>query len=83
MQKTHELKILPHYYISVMCGAKPFEIRKFDRPFEVGDFIKFIVVNDSGSSFRTENIYKITYVLSNCSEYGLKDGYCILGIAKL
>lgn len=83
MEKTHELKIKPNYYISVMSGVKRFELRKFDREYEVGDLIKFIVINDNGQTFKTENVYKITYILSDCEQYGLKYGYCILGIEKL
>lgn len=29
------------------------------------------------------NLYKITYVLKDCPEYGLQDGYCILAIERL
>lgn len=83
MSKTHELKIKPNYYISVMSGVKNFELRKFDRDYEVGDLIKFIVINDNGQAFKSNIVYKITYILCNCEQYGLKDGYCIMGIEKL
>lgn len=28
---------------------------------------------------RESNLYKITYILRNVPEYGLMDGYCIIG----
>lgn len=34
---NHELKIDPAYFKAVASGAKAFEIRKADRPFEVDD----------------------------------------------
>lgn len=36
----HELKISPEYYMDVVSGVKPFEIRKNDRDFKVGDCVK-------------------------------------------
>ena len=35
----HELKILPEYFVAVRDGIKKFEVRKDDRPFEVGDIL--------------------------------------------
>ena len=35
----HELKTLPEYFKEVVSGNKPFEVRKNDRPFKVGDYL--------------------------------------------
>ncbi len=37
MNRTHELKTLPKYFVAVAAGRKTFEIRKNDRNFQVGD----------------------------------------------
>lgn len=75
-ENTHHLKILPEYYISVIGGIKNFEIRKNDRDFKVGDTV--ILHEFDGEKYSGANItIKIKYVLKNCPEYGLKDGYCI------
>lgn len=37
--QTHALKCHPKYYEEVVAGRKPFELRKADRPFAVGDLL--------------------------------------------
>lgn len=34
---THALKTWPEYFMAIERGDKNFDIRKFDRPFKVGD----------------------------------------------
>lgn len=36
----HELKIWPQYFCRVKDGSKTFEVRKNDRGFQPGDFVK-------------------------------------------
>ncbi|NEZ54976.1 DUF3850 domain-containing protein [Adonisia turfae] len=36
---THNLKSWPHHFWPVVRGEKPFEIRKNDRDFKVGDYL--------------------------------------------
>ncbi len=42
--KLHELKLLQEYAIAKKDGIKPFEIRKNDRSFNVGDLVKYNIV---------------------------------------
>ena len=78
----HEVKILPKYFERILMKEKKFELRKNDRNFQVGDIVilrEFDNVNNkyTGRTLNTE----ITYILKDCSEYGLMDGYCIFGFA--
>lgn len=62
--KTHELKTWPEYFQAILERRKTFELRKTDRPFEVGDTL-FLREFDphtkeySGRNLRTQ----ITYIL--------------------
>ena len=79
MIKYIEKKILPEYYRAVYSGEKTFEIRKDEDDIQVGDVI---VLREYDGEKYTGYVIKanITYVLRNCTEYGLMNGYCILGI---
>ena len=77
--RTHELKIKPEYFLPVFNRRKNFELRKNDRGFQVGDEIVFKEFD--GQKYTGGFVSRtITYVLKDCPEYGLQDGYCILGL---
>ena len=83
--KIHKLKIKNDYAIDVFSGDKPFELRKNDRNFKVGDYVRFVVI-DGDWDFKEnmkKQLYKITYVLKNVEEYGLDKDYCIFGMRKV
>lgn len=73
----HELKTLPQYFEDVISGKKQFEVRKFDRPFHVGDLLALNEFENKMYTGRSCLVY-IDYMLSD-SEYVKKD-YVILGI---
>lgn len=78
-RKIHELKILPKYFEEVMNLNKKFELRKDDRGYQVGDFVLLKEFENGLYTGRESHCLKITYILRNCPEYGLEDGYCIFG----
>lgn len=76
----HELKIRPEYFKSVISGAKPFEIRRNDRNFKVGDLVA-LNEHDSVSGYTGESVlFEITYVMTD-TEY-VKEGFAVLGIKR-
>ena len=85
---VHELKCWPDYYSTVVSGSKPFEVRKNDRDFIVGDtlILREWCPKEAGgiegngySGRQTERV--VTYVLKDDS-IGLQPGYVVMGIAK-
>ena len=85
--KLHELKIKHEYLFEIALGNKTFELRKNDRDYQVGDLIHFIDID--GDKFYNDlnnylgDIYIITYIFKNVTQYGLDKDYCILAIKKL
>lgn len=75
---VHRIKILPEYFEKVKARHKNFEIRVNDRDYQVGDLV---VLNEHTGVFYTGRgvTRKIKYILKDCPQYGLKDGYCIFG----
>jgi hypothetical protein len=75
---THDLKILRQYFEPVRDGEKRFELRKNDRGYKVGDSLRLRKWEDGEFTGR-ETTVTIRYILQDCPEYGLADGFCILG----
>lgn len=78
----HDLKILPLYFLDVACGVKNFELRKDDRNYTEGDGLCLREWTPEAGFSGRYIIAKITYILRNCPEYGLTNGFCILGFNK-
>ena len=78
---THELKILPEYYLAVTSHLKEFEIRKNDRDYHVGDVL--ILREWNGEHYTGRTVTKtIKYIFVGTGEYGLSEGYCVLGLGR-
>lgn len=87
----HELKILPQYFKEVVNGNKTFEIRKNDRGFKVGDTLllkeyysecrEFKHLEPSKGYTGDEITKEVSYILEG-GQYGLEEGYCILGLKQ-
>jgi len=72
----HGLKIKPEFFNEVLSERKKFEIRKNDRQFKAGDLFALMEF-ENGCYTGRYFVGCIGYVLQNCQEYGLLDGYCI------
>ena len=79
----HALKTIQPYFSEVKSGKKNFELRKFDRPYKEGDDIVLQEWDNDKQEYTGDEVKAvITYILKDVPKYGLKDGYCILGIAE-
>lgn len=81
---THALKTWPEYFKDIESGKKNFELRKFDRPYQVGDRLLLQEFNSVDNGYTGKELeFRISYLLHNCPEFGLKKGFCILGLEKI
>lgn len=77
----HDLKCWPEYFAAVRDGIKPFEVRKNDRNFAVGDVLVLWEFDPTlnihtGQYFRR----RVTYVLLG-GQFGVESGYAVLGLS--
>jgi hypothetical protein len=76
---VHDLKTWSVYYPDVAKGRKTFEIRKDDRGFRVGHFLRLREWDPSNMGYTGSSVVrKIVYRLD--AHDGLHPGYVILGI---
>lgn len=75
----HALKQLPEYFKPVVDGIKGFEVRKNDRPFQVGDLLALNEWDAEMERYTGRScLVHIDYILND--EAYCKEGYVILGI---
>src|SRR6266851_2256605 len=84
MPKSHELKIWSDFFNDVASGKKPFELRRDDRQFDVGDTLHLQEFRPAVGEYtgRTVDVV-ITYIMRssrNTTKIGLPQGFCIIGI---
>lgn len=70
-------KILPQYFTEVLAGNKTFELRIDEDNIQVGDTLVLKEWNQKYTGRFIE--IKVTYILRDVPEYGLQEGYCIIG----
>lgn len=89
--KLHELKLLKEYAEAKKEGLKPFEIRKNDRDFKVGDLVKYNVIEyyreptppnrtlirESYDTKLTEYFNNRVFKIRYITDYEQKDGYVV------
>lgn len=71
-------KILPEYFEAVLEEWKRFELRKDEDDIQVGDSL--ILQEWDGEHYTgREVVNRVKYVLRDVPQYGLKEGYCVIG----
>ncbi len=80
---THELKVNPQFWDGLESGNKPFEIRRNDRKFSVGDVL-VLRRYDPAFGYSGEQCRRVvTYVLaSEDLPVALMPGYVALGLSN-
>lgn len=78
--QVHDIKIAHMFFEDAKSGIKPFELRKKDRDYKVGDTLHQMEYKDGEYTGR-ELYQEITYILEDYT--GLKDDYCIMGVKNI
>lgn len=74
-RKVHEIKIAPRFFADAAAGLKGFELRKNDRDYHVGDFLKMMEY-ERGKYTGRFVVVEVTYMLEGYA--GLVEGFCIM-----
>lgn len=80
--RAHKLKTWPRYFQAVKREEKPFEVRKADRDFRVGDYLCLVEFDPALDKLTGDYLYRrITYLLTSAdAPRGLVDGFVVLGL---
>lgn len=87
--KVHDLKSQPPWFHQVWDGTKPFEYRKDDRSFVVGDRVRLNEYDLDRGLFDPERFTgrrveaRVVSILRNAEAIGLPLGYAVLGLADV
>ena len=78
---VHDLKCWPEFFAAVRDGFKPFEVRKADRDFRVGDTLRLWEF-DPAHAIHTGKYFdrRVTYALAG-GQFGVEEGHVVLGLA--
>jgi hypothetical protein len=74
----HELKTDPVVFQESWVGNKMYEIRYDDRGFNVGDILILKEITFNREEYTGRQLTRI--VTNKTTEYGMQDGWCILGV---
>jgi len=82
-ERVHKLKTVQPFFDDVKYGRKEFELRKDDRGFSVGDRLDLYEgTKDIHPDFELrEHLHRYVKYKLTGGQYGLEEGYCILGLS--
>jgi hypothetical protein len=79
--KTHYLKTWPEPFAAVKDGLKPFEIRRNDRDFQVGDILVLQEWRPATEEYTGDSLSRrVEFILAE-PKFGIKDGFVVMAIS--
>ena len=79
-QQVHHLKTWPAFYPSVLDRSKPFEVRKDDRNFMVGDLLILEEYDPNKCRYTGRHCKRtVTFVLRG-GGFGVEPTHCVMGL---
>jgi hypothetical protein len=80
--REHDLKTWTPHWEDVQAGRKPFEIRRDDRGFQVGDVLN-LQEFEPALGFTGRTCRRLVTFKLDGGQFGLEPGACALGLAEL
>ena len=78
----HEIKCWPEYFIMIDNQFKNFEVRKNDRDYHIGDFLRIKEWDPKTQSYSGKQCYRrIQYILEG-GQFGIEKGYVVMALVK-
>jgi hypothetical protein len=79
---THHLKTWPRFFEAVVSGAKPFELRRLDRPYATGDRLVLEEWDPATEKYTGRHASRDVMYMVAGPCFGLPEGHCILGLSR-
>ena len=80
---AHALKTWPEYFKECTSGKKNFEVRKADRPFQVGDTVILHEYDPERKQYTGYKFkFQIGYILLGPA-FGIKKDYCVMSMVEI
>lgn len=81
--RTHELKTWPHPFKAVRLKYKRHEVRRNDRNFEHGDFVRLLEWDPSAGDYTGHQITATIGHVTPGGEWGLPHGLCVFSLLNV
>lgn len=81
--KVHEIKIQYEYALEIFFQRKSFEIRLNDRKYQVGDVIRFTIVDKQDDGILNNHFFLNTYEITYLTDFAQKEGYVVFSIRMI
>jgi hypothetical protein len=83
-KQMHEIKTINPYFSDMWNGNKPFEIRREDRGYNLGDVLWSREYNPNDNTYTgREMLCSVDYMIAPGEFAGLSPGYCAMGCEVL
>lgn len=83
----HDLKVWPEFYDALDNGIKPFELRKNDRDYKVGDTLRLREYAPGPDEYTGRELRRVViYMIDGTSPlgfaFGLQPGFVVMGLNR-
>lgn len=78
--KAHKLKCWPEPFEAMKQGLKPFEIRRNDRDFKVGDVLILQEWRPADEQYTGRELWRDVVFILDSPKFGIKKGFVVMTV---